>query len=392
MNVSEKDLERQAPCDGGCGTVLTKVEAWAGAGAEAEADMDWASSEKHVSRPCPPQSVPEEDSTATAVTRARAVPVGECTEDDTTVTPDCQGEEPSVPTFEPPDGGLAAWSQVLAGHLINSVAWGYSTSWGVFQLYYTSHLRSSDGSPIPTAQVAWIGSAQVFLTFLICAPAGRLADAGYSRQLVFWGSVLAVGGTFLTSWCHTYWQVFLAQGVLTGFGLGWLFMPAVSVISAYFRRRRSLALAIAATGTGTGSLVFPATVQYLVPKVGFPWAVRCSGFVTLAFAVLFNVLLRPPLAPRKTGPLVEWSAFREPEYVLFVAGAFLFFWALLVGFYYVSLSSSAQYRIAISRPTSYAWIPSPPGEASRRGHMADMDGRRSTHMHVMCSALTRRRR
>lgn len=247
--------------------------------------------------------------------------------------------------YEYADGGLAAWSQVLAGHLINMLAWGYSTTWGVYQLYYTSHLSelsglSSSSSPaqstVSSAQVAWIGSIQVFLTFVLCAPVGRLADAGHSRVLVAAGSVLAIGGTFATSFATEYWQIFLAQGVCTGLGLGCIFMPTISVIGGYFRRKRSLALAISAAGTGTGSLVFPSVIQYLIPRVGFPWAVRCSAFVALALAAAFNSLLRPNLKPRTAGPLVEWAAFREPPYVLFVAGSFFFFWALFVGFYYVS--------------------------------------------------------
>ena len=71
---------------------------------------------------------------------------------------------------------------------------------------------------------------------------------------------------------------------------------------------------------------------------GFSWAVRCSGFVILFFAIVINILLRPRLPPRKAGPIVEWAAFREPAYLLFAIGMFLIFWALYLGFFYVSPS------------------------------------------------------
>lgn len=232
--------------------------------------------------------------------------------------------------FNPPDGGLRAWSQVLAAHLINTMTWGYAATFGVYQLHY------EQTTGLPSSQISWIGSIQIFLTFATCAISGRLSDAGYARATVAVGSLLAVFGTFMTSLATTYWQVFLAQGVCTGLGLGIAFMPAVSVASSYFKRNRAFALAIAAVGTSVGSLIFPSTIQYLIPQVGFPWAVRCAAFVALVITGAANLLLRPYLPPRKTGPLIEWAAFKELPYVLFTLGAFLNFYALYFGFFYVS--------------------------------------------------------
>jgi len=165
----------------------------------------------------------------------------------------------------------------------------------------------------------------------------RLADAGYIRSTLAAGSALVVVGTFMTSLCVEYWQIFLAQGICTGCGLGFMFMPPVSVVSSYFDKKKSLALALAAAGTNIGGIVFPATVQYLIPQVGFPWAVRCSGFLALLIACLSIALTKAQLKPRKAGPMVEWQAFRELPYVLYTLGAFLFFWALYFVSFYVSL-------------------------------------------------------
>lgn len=54
------------------------------------------------------------------------------------------------------------------------------------------------------------------------------------------------------------------------------------------------------------------------------------------FAIIVNILLRPRLPPRKSGPLVEWSAFKEPTYTLFTAGMFLIMWALYFCFFYIN--------------------------------------------------------
>jgi MFS transporter, MCT family, solute carrier family 16 (monocarboxylic acid transporters), member 3 len=175
---------------------------------------------------------------------------------------DAEIQSPPDALGPPPDGGLRAWTQVLAGHLINSLTWGAPASFGVYQLYYTETLN------LPPSQVSWIGSLQVFLTFFLSAFSGRLADAGYTRHLLFVGLFLILFGTFMTSLCTQYWQILLAQGVCTGIGMGTVFMPAVATVGTYFSTKKSMALAISASGTGTGSLIFPSTVQYLIPQIG----------------------------------------------------------------------------------------------------------------------------
>lgn len=108
----------------------------------------------------------------------------------------------------------------------------------------------------------------MFLTFAISAFSGRLADAGYARHAVLAGTSLCVLGTFMTSLAVTYWQIFLAQGVCTGTGMGVMYMPAVTVVGTYFARKRTMVLTMSAAGGGTGSVVFPAIVQYLTPQIG----------------------------------------------------------------------------------------------------------------------------
>ncbi len=240
--------------------------------------------------------------------------------------------------FTPPDGGLVAWSQVFVGLLVNMLSWGYPAAWGVYQLYYKDTLG------LPESQVSWIGSLQIFLTFGMCTFSGRLADAGYVRSTLAGGAFLVIFGTFMTSLGTQYWHFLLSQGICIGLGLGIMFMPPLAVTSSYFKNRRTLALSCAATGTGFGSVVFPSIIQYLIPRIGFPWAVRCSGFVALLCATTALLIIRPKLKPRKSGPMVEWSAFTEIPYLVYSIAAFMFFWAMYFGFFYVSAHSHSHGR------------------------------------------------
>ncbi|KAL9019893.1 MAG: hypothetical protein Q9185_002835 [Variospora sp. 1 TL-2023] len=229
----------------------------------------------------------------------------------------------------PPDGGVQAWTQSLAGHLVVFNTWGLINSFGVFQTYYITALNH------PPSDISWIGSIQIFLLFFVGTFSGRATDYGLFRTTFILGSILQLVGVFMTSLSTRYWQLILSQGIATGLGNGLLFCPSLAVLSTYFSSKRAVAIAIAASGSATGGLVFPAIVQQLLPMIGFGWTVRVLGFVILGLQIIAFALAKPRLPPRKSGPIVEWSAFRELPYTLFSIGMFLTFWGLYFAFYYV---------------------------------------------------------
>lgn len=238
-----------------------------------------------------------------------------------------------------PNGGTQAWLQVLMGHLVLINGWGYLSSFGLFQVHYTTTLGAT-----PSA-VSWIGSMQIFLVYLVGTFSGRALDAGHFHTVLAIGSLLQIIAVFTTSICTSYWQVFLAQGVCKGLGDGLVFCPTVSLVATYFSTRRSLAMAFTASGGATGGIIFPLIAQQLLPKVGFSWTVRTMGFVILFNTMVVLALARVRLPPRQSGPLVEWSAFGEPSYLLFCIGMFFNLWAVYFAYFYVSLHLSAQENI-----------------------------------------------
>jgi MFS family permease len=257
------------------------------------------------------------------------------------VSPPAKNEDPGPA----PDGGIRAWNQALVAHLVIFNTWGYINSFGVFQTYYLQILDR------PPADISWIGSIQVFLLFFIGAVSGRATDAGHYRLIFITGSIFLLLGMFTTSVCTEYWQFMLAQGICVGIGCGLLFCPTLALIPTYFSKKRAIAVGIAASGTTTGGMIIPGIFEGLLPRVGFGWTVRVLAFVTLAFQLLSFALARTRIPPRKTGNLLELSAFKEAPYALFTIGVFLCFLSVYPAYYYVG--EFATTVIGVSQGNSF---------------------------------------
>ncbi|KAI9172781.1 ABC multidrug transporter atrG [Paramyrothecium foliicola] len=260
-------------------------------------------------------------------------------------------KQPSASEFDaPPDGGMAAWTQAALMHLVFFNTWGVANGFGVFQEYYSKSLGQSQSS------IAWIGSVQVFLLFLIGVVAGRASDAGHFRIVFAIGVLLQLIGIFMTSLCTKYWQIFLAQAVCIGLGNGFTFVPALSITSSYFSRKRAFAVGVGAAGAGTGGLVYPTVIDQLLNHgaLGFPWTLRIMGFIMLATYIPCLVLFRPRSLPRKSRQLIELSALKELPFLFFTFSQFFNFLGLYFAFFY--MGTFARDRIGVSQPINLVML------------------------------------
>ena len=232
----------------------------------------------------------------------------------------------------PPDGGTKAWTQVVMGWVVIFTTWGYINSFGAFQGYYITVLPNYTAS-----EISWIGAVQVCLTFFVGAFSGRLLDAGKFTVTFIVGAGIQLLGIFMMSLSDaSYWRLMLTHGVLTGLGNGIIFTPSVALVATYFDKKRALALGIVTTSNSAGGLVYPALIRGVLPKLGFAWTARVVGFLNLSGLALAATFMRPWLPPRTAGPIVDFKAFKEPLYVTYVAGLFMFTWGTYYTLYYVS--------------------------------------------------------
>ncbi|TVY85295.1 Aspyridones efflux protein apdF [Lachnellula suecica] len=237
-----------------------------------------------------------------------------------------------------------AWTQVLMVHLLIFNTWGYINSFSVFQEYYTTQFQQSPSS------ISWVGSLQIFLTLFLGTFAGIALDAGLYRTMLFVGPLLQLIGIFLTSISTKYWHLLLLQGIVQGVGDGMIFGPAITNLSTYFSKKRSMAMALAASGTATGGIVFPIIAQQLLPRVGFPWTIRVLGFVVLFNASIAQVFSRERNVRKASGPFFDLKAFKDVRYSMFSSAIFVIFCSLYVAYFYIG--TFARNAVGLSTSTS----------------------------------------
>ncbi|KAF7347960.1 MFS general substrate transporter [Mycena sanguinolenta] len=228
--------------------------------------------------------------------------------------------------FEVPDGGFVAWCTVAGAWLVLFGTFGYAYTFGVYEDYYvrvflTNHTPSS---------IAWIGSFQLMMPFLMGPIAGKIFDDGGFHAIEIVGGLIFTFSVFMLSLCKEdqYYQIFLAQGVGMGIGLGLTFLPSVSIVVHHFKRRRGLASGIVMSGSSIGATLFPIMTNHFLPRFGFSKTIRLTGIMVPVVLVIGNLMMRTRLPPRSKrvgnmAPVDIKAFFFDPAYMIAVLGTFL---------------------------------------------------------------------
>lgn len=186
----------------------------------------------------------------------------------------------------PPDGGWG-WVVVFCSFMVHVLADGVTYSFGIFHLEFLEHFQESNG------HTSWVASILVSTTFL-CGPlASALTNLYGCRAVTIAGSVLASAGLFVSAWAPNVTCLFFSIGVITGLGLGLMYLPAIVSVAMYFERRRAFATGIAVCGSGFGTFVLAPVIEALVNFYGWRGALIITAGMLLQCAV-FGALMRPP--------------------------------------------------------------------------------------------------
>jgi hypothetical protein len=224
----------------------------------------------------------------------------------------------------PPDGGRVAWLHTLAGFLVILNAQGLNMAFGVFQAYYEKVLLPTTAS----SKIAWIGSVQIFFVFGMALLVSPAAQHGHFRLYFSGGSVVLCLSILGTSYCTNWWQLFVAQGLMTGMAMGTIFASGVAVLISYFTSHLNVATGIAAAGGPAGGILFPLIAKNAIPSIGFGGTLRLIALINLLTMSVANLIVRERRAPQtgislqRTDPRKSESVFKDAAYLSMMLGMF----------------------------------------------------------------------
>lgn len=103
----------------------------------------------------------------------------------------------------------------------------------------------------------------------------------------------------------------------------------MAVVGHWFKRRRGFALGIIISGSSLGGVVYPIMLRQSQHQLGFSWAVRLSGFVTLGCLIVAGLMIKTRLPPNhrnviRLSQLFDLDGFRDIRYTLATLSAFLY--------------------------------------------------------------------
>lgn len=121
-----------------------------------------------------------------------------------------------------------------------------------------------------------------FLTLGIASPiVGRFIDCYEVKKVIFLGALMGGLGFVLLSLMPNLWS-FYAGYIIIGAGMAAIgYVPASSVVSSWFKKRRGLLIGVMSTGIGLGGFVLaPIIGAYVIPRFGWRVAYLSLGFIT----------------------------------------------------------------------------------------------------------------
>ncbi|CAG9811220.1 unnamed protein product [Chironomus riparius] len=185
-----------------------------------------------------------------------------------------------------PDGGYG-WVIVFASLMVSLIADGISFSFG---LIYTELLNYFQEGPTKTA---WIGSLFLAVPLMSGPVMSNLVDKYGCRKMTMIGGFVGCLGFVLSAFSNSVEMLFLTFGIISGLGLGVIYVTAVVSIAFWFETKRTFAIGIGASGTGIGTFLYAPFTQWLISYYGWRGATLILGGTLFNFSVFGALMIDP---------------------------------------------------------------------------------------------------
>ncbi|PWY73629.1 MFS general substrate transporter [Aspergillus heteromorphus CBS 117.55] len=195
----------------------------------------------------------------------------------------------------PVDQGKGAWLMLAACCVIQLPVWGYSLVSGIFQEYFATHkdLQGSKGG------LAMVGTTSTGILYLLSPVTFTLLTRHphLQKYCAPVGLVLTVGGSLLSSFATTVWQLIATQGVICGLGNGLVFSPTTLYLDQWFIRRKGLAYGIMWAAKSISGVALPFVASACLDSFGARTTLRAWTVITLLTILAALPFVKPRIPP-----------------------------------------------------------------------------------------------
>jgi len=216
----------------------------------------------------------------------------------------------------PPDGGWG-WVIVAASFLCNMVLDGIGYSFGILLEPLMKYYDKGKG------EIAMVGSILAGFIMLVGPISSSLVNKFGPRVTCIIGALVSSLSIFVSTFSPNIYMLMISYGVLGGFGLGLMYVPAVTAVGFWFEKRRSLVTGISTCGSGFGTIVFAPVVSLLEGALQWQWCNRIVALFCL-MCTLLGATMRPVPSGnssdddsiaeiKKQNPIIKKKAFNASK-------------------------------------------------------------------------------
>lgn len=216
---------------------------------------------------------------------------------------------------------------------------------GLLNTVWLKHFQESE------TRTSWIGSIFYAVPLLTGPIASKLIDRFGCRQMVIAGGFLSAFGFAMSSICQSIEQLYITIGIIGGIGLSSAYIVGLLSVERWFESKRSLAIGIVSAGTGFGTFIFAPITQFSLDNSDWRKTMIYLSGALLIVCLCGLFLIDPkwkihedklktikhlPLKSMKSSSFVDFSFFRDRNFLLLGLSTFVIYALYPIPMYYMT--------------------------------------------------------
>lgn len=179
------------------------------------------------------------------------------------------------------------WSILIAMFIINLCV-GSAYAWSVFQKPLINLFKWS------TSETSLAFSISLFVIPMAMIVGGRIQPTKGPKFLMFVGGIIFSSGIVAAGFTKSLLALYLTYGMMSGFGIGFIYGTGISNAVKWFPDKRGLAAGLVAAGFALGAVINAPIANMLVIKYGVLTTFQYLGLAYLVVTVISAQFVSAP--------------------------------------------------------------------------------------------------